>query len=114
VRDFNEGDVIVRENETGVALYIISKGRVEVVKGLGTANEQVLDTLGQGAFFGEMALFDNHPRSASVRAAQATQCLVLSQWDFKAELMQNGHIAVAMLGVMARRIRNLNAEAHTH
>jgi CRP-like cAMP-binding protein len=113
VRDYKQGDVIVDEGEAGVAFYVIAKGSVDVVKGLGTASEQVVDTLKEGQFFGEMALFDNHPRSASVRAASDCECLVLTKWDFNAEMSQNASIAVAMLAVLARRIRSLN-DAVTH
>ena len=114
VRDFKAGDVIVRESEVGVAFYIVETGRVEVVKGLGTSEEQVLDTMGPSSFFGEMALFDNHVRSASIRALEDTRCLVLTKWDFNAELNQNSHIATAMLAILARRIRHLSGEVHTH
>jgi CRP-like cAMP-binding protein len=114
VRDFKKGDVIVRENEVGVAFYVIASGGVEVVKNLGAPNEQVLGTLNAGTFFGEMALFDNHVRSASVRAATDCQCLVITKWDFNAEMTENSHIAIAMLAVLARRIRSLNEAAVTH
>jgi CRP/FNR family cyclic AMP-dependent transcriptional regulator len=114
VREFRAGDIIVRENEVGVAFYVIDTGRVEVIKNLGAAGEQVLDSMGPAAFFGEMALFDNHVRSASIRAVEDTRCLVLTKWDFNAELAQNTHIAVAMLAILARRIRHLDERAHTH
>jgi len=114
VREFKPGDVIVRENEAGVAFYIIDTGRVEVVKNLGKADEQVLAEMGPNSFFGEMALFDNHVRSASIRAREETRCLVLTKWDFNAELTQSSDLAVAMLATLARRIRQLNEGAHTH
>jgi CRP-like cAMP-binding protein len=113
VRNYKQGDVIVREGEAGVAFYVISKGSVEVVKGLAAANEQVVGSQREGGFFGEMALFDNHLRSASVRAASDCECLVLTKWDFNAEMSQNSSIAVAMMAVLARRIRALN-DAITH
>ena len=113
VREYKQGDVIVREGEAGVAFYVVSRGNVEVVKGLGTANEQVMGSVHEGSFFGEMALFDNHMRSASVRAATDCECLVLTKWDFNAEMTQNSSIAIAMLAILARRIRSLN-EAITH
>jgi CRP/FNR family cyclic AMP-dependent transcriptional regulator len=113
-RDFKKGDVIVKENEIGVAFYVIASGSVEVIKGLGSASEQVVGTLGAGTFFGEMALFDNHVRSASVRAATDCQCLVITKWDFNAEMTHNSRIAIAMLAVLARRIRALNEAAVTH
>jgi CRP-like cAMP-binding protein len=114
IREFKAGDVIVRENEVGVAFYIIDQGRIEVVKHLGTEQEQVLAEMRPGEFFGEMALFDNHVRSASIRAREDTRCLVLTKWDFNAELTQSSDLAVAMLATLARRIRQLNEEAHTH
>lgn len=114
VRDFKAGDVIVKEGEMGVAFYVVAKGRVEVIKGLGESNEQVVTTLGPDDFFGEMALFDNQLRSASVRATEETQCLVLTKWDFNAELSASGcRISLALLTVLARRIRNLT-DAATH
>lgn len=113
-REFEAGDAIVREGELGVAFYTIAKGKVEVVRGLGTANEQVLATMGEGNFFGEMALFDNEVRSASVRAVEHTECLVLTKWDFNAELTTSPTITHAMFRILARRIREANAEAPTH
>ena len=114
VREYKKDDVIVEEGEVGVAFYVIAEGHVEVVKDLGKPNEQVVAKMGPGAFFGEMALFDNQVRSASVRAVEETRCLVLTKWDFNAELTTTGgRIAVALLAVLARRIRDLT-EAATH
>ena len=114
VRDFKAGDVIVREGELGVAFYVVSTGHVEVIKGLGTGNEQTVATLGPGDFFGEMALFDNQVRSHSVRAREDTECLVLTKWDFNAELTTSSSIAMALLTVLARRLRGIQEEHHTH
>jgi CRP-like cAMP-binding protein len=113
-RNFESGDVIVREGELGVAFYIVARGKVEVVKDLGSGNEQVLASMGEGNFFGEMSLFDNEVRSASVRAAEATECLVLTKWDFNAELTTSPTITHAMFRILARRIREANGEAPTN
>jgi CRP/FNR family transcriptional regulator/CRP/FNR family cyclic AMP-dependent transcriptional regulator len=115
VREFDKGEVIVREGEPGVAFYIIAKGRAEVVKGLGTAHEQVVATVEPGGFFGEMALFDrDDTRSASVRAVEPTECYVLSKWDLNTVMeATEGRVALALLGVLARRIRRLT-DAATH
>ena len=111
-RDYKAGDVIVREGELGVAFYIVATGKVEVVKGLDTAAETVVATMGPGQFFGEMALFDNQMRSASVRAVEDTECLVLTKWDFNAELKEtDGRIALTMLSLLARRIRAMTDAA---
>jgi CRP-like cAMP-binding protein len=111
-REYKAGDTIVEEGELGVAFYIVAAGKVEVVKGLGTAAETVVATMGPGQFFGEMALFDNQVRSASVRAAEDTECLVLTKWDFNAELKEtDGRIALTMLSLLARRIRAMTDAA---
>jgi len=111
VRQYKDGDVIVKEGELGVAFYVVSKGHVEVYK---EADGQVVATMGPRDFFGEMALFDNHVRSASARAKGDCECLVLTKWDFTAELTAGGcRIATAMLAILARRIRALT-DAATH
>jgi CRP-like cAMP-binding protein len=56
-----------------------------------------------------MALLDGMPRDATVKAMDDTECLVLSRWDFVAELRTNPHIAVAMLPILSRRLRDANA-----
>ena len=114
-RQYKAGEVIVRENEAGVAFYVVARGHVEAVRGLGTDHEQVMATFGHEDFFGEMALFDNQVRSTSIRALEDTECLVLTSWDFRAELQAgNCRIAIALLAVLARRIRAMNETAHTH
>jgi CRP-like cAMP-binding protein len=114
IKNYPKGQVIVREGDLGIAFYAVSKGAVEVFSDH-DGNEQVFARLHEGDFFGEMALFDNQVRNASARAAEDTECLVLTKWDFNAELNEPGsRIASAMLPILARRIRALNAASHTH
>jgi CRP-like cAMP-binding protein len=62
-----------------------------------------------------MALFDNQMRSASVRALEDTECLVLTKWDFNAELRESdAKLAITMLALLARRIRNMTEDIATH
>ena len=108
-RQYKAGEIIVRENEAGVAFYVVASGRVEAVRGLSRGTGQVVATFGPEDFFGEMALFDNQVRSTSIRAIEDTECLVLTSWDFRAELQAgNCRIAIALLGVLARRVRAMN------
>jgi CRP/FNR family cyclic AMP-dependent transcriptional regulator len=60
-----------------------------------------------------MALLDNYLRSATVRALEDTECLVLSRWDFLAELRTSPSIAVQMLPVLSRRLREAEAQLAT-
>jgi len=114
-REYKKGETIVKEGEQAVAFFIIVKGRVEVVQAGGSKKSQALAQLGPSETFGDMALLDGAPRSASVRAVDDTTCLVLSRWDFVAELQTNPHMAVAMLPVLSRRLRDVEAKlAATH
>lgn len=103
-RVYKKGDTIVKEGEQAVAFFVVSKGKVEVTKGTG-AKKQKLSVLGAGSVFGEMALLDGGPRTATVVALEESECLVLSRWDFVAELRTNPHMAVAMLPIISKRLR---------
>ena len=61
---FKSGEVVIHEGDKGDSLYIIKKGSVEVFKTIGTGNEVTLGILPEGSYFGELSLFDEHPRSA--------------------------------------------------
>lgn len=104
-RSFNAGDVIVKEGDEGVGFFLVSSGKVSVTK-----DGHALNTLHAGDFFGEMALLDNYRRSATVTATEATKCLAMLRSDFVAELRANADLAVEMLQVMSRRVRD--ADAH--
>jgi CRP/FNR family transcriptional regulator len=108
-RAYKKGETIVKEGENAVAFYLITKGRVSVMHG-GGESQTALASLGPGEFFGEMAILDSFPRSASVVATEDTECLVLSRWDFLAEVRSNPFIAVQMLPVLSRRIRKLQQD----
>ena len=98
-RTFKAGDMIVKEGDEGVGFFLINSGEVEVARG-----GAHLATLRAGQFFGEMALFDNYRRSATVTAKSATECVAMLRSDFVAEVRGNADLAVAMLSVMARRV----------
>jgi CRP-like cAMP-binding protein len=107
------GDEIIEEgaefDEETDGIFVLVAGSVEVWTGrLDGGEERLLVTLGPGEFFGEMALLDGRPRSASVVATEETQCLVLHRWDFLRELRRNPDIGVRMLSVLSGRLRATN------
>lgn len=104
-RTFAKGSTIVNEGEQAVAFYIILKGRVEIRKG-----GKPLATKAAGESFGEMALLDGYPRSTTIVALEDTELLVMTRWDFMAELQTNPSIALAMLPVLSKTIRRLEGE----
>jgi CRP-like cAMP-binding protein len=106
-RAFKAGDVIIKEHDQAAGFFVITSGKVEVVRGADGDKPDVLNTLGQGDFFGEMALFEGFPRSATVRCLEDTECLALTRWDFRAELSSHAEIAVAVLETVVHRLRDV-------
>ena len=111
LRAYQPGEVIVREGERTAGCFIILTGQVEVVKDADTARPTVLARMGPGEIFGEMSMIDDHPRSATVRALEATECVGLRRADFMAELHRTPEIAVHMLPVLVRRLREARTTA---
>lgn len=112
-RRFKAGEVILREGEPGIALFVITEGKVQVVRHAGQANELVLGEEGPGSFFGEMTLIDEAPRSATVRALSDTICVALPRVEFRAAVREQPDIAMAMLREMSLRLRECNDRAGT-
>ena len=97
---FAPDQIIVTQGTPGQAFYLIISGRVEILR-----DGKSLGAFGPGDFFGEMSLLDQAPRSATIRALDQTQCLMLSSWDFKALLERHPSIAIKLLEVLSRRLR---------
>ena len=107
VQRFATGAVLVKEGEEANAFFVIVNGQAEVVKGLGRDDAVILETLGELDFFGEMALLDGFPRSASVKALTDCECIVLIRWDFLALIRANPQVALDILPVLSQRLRSL-------
>ena len=95
------GRVLAEIGQPGSGMFIVDEG--EVVVDLPSGGEAVL---GHGEFFGEMALLTDEPHSARVRARTAVRCIALSRRDFASLLDEEPRVAVAMLPVLARRLRD--------
>ena len=79
VEVYEPGRVILREGRVGAAFFLIVSGSVEVIKALGRPEEKVVNSLGAGDFFGEIANMKHTERVASVRALTETQCLMIQR-----------------------------------
>lgn len=104
-REYPKNSVILFEDDPGDALYIVSTGQVKVVLIGEDGREVILSVLGDGDFFGEMALIDDEPRSAHVIAMRDSHLLVLRREDFQAQLEQQPQIALKVLRVLVQRLR---------
>ena len=98
-RTYAADDTIVKEGSTGTALYIILSGRARVEREGSTLGE-----LSAGDFFGELALIEEHPRSATVVAAADTDCLLFPAWEFTALLKEHPEIAVPIMRALIGRL----------
>jgi HEAT repeat protein len=106
-REVEPGEVIVREGEESYELYLIVSGKVDILQQRGDT-EQLLNTLSSGDFFGEMASFENRPRSASVVAATPGVLLVLSQEHFRQSILQEPAIAFEICRELSARLRRFD------
>jgi CRP-like cAMP-binding protein len=97
--DIPAGQVLTKRGESGGDFFIILEGKAEVEAAEGKR------ALGPGDFFGEIALLDNGPRTATVKAATPMRCLVLGHEQFRDVLHQNGDIAVKVLRAVTQRLR---------
>ncbi len=99
-REYDAGAVVLKKGDTGLGLYVILHGEVEVRRGRNT-----LARFGPGQFFGEMTLLTQEPRSADVVAVTSARCLVLSSWEFWGWATDKPDLLRGMLTEMARRLR---------
>jgi CRP/FNR family transcriptional regulator, cyclic AMP receptor protein len=109
IRTYQRGELIVRQGEPATGCYMIASGAVEVIKEAREAPPTVLATLGAGEFFGEMAVIDDHPRSATVRALDETECVAIRRTDFLETLQRQPQIAIRLLPILVRRLRQAEA-----
>lgn len=111
-KSYADSEVIVRQGELGNCMYVIQQGQAEVL--LSKGDKQVcVAVLGEGDFFGEMALFDQEVRSATVRARGEVRALTLEKRNFLRRIHEDPSLAFRMLEKMSRRIRELNTELRT-
>ena len=108
MRKFARDEVVVREGDPGDALFLIMEGEMAVIKGMGKEQEFVLDRIGKDDFFGEMALLDGNPRSASIRSESEALVLVLNDEDFVRIMEDYPSVPLKICGVLVRRIRELH------
>ena len=102
---FEAKEPIVNAGDPGEAFYVILSGRAKVRRASGRAVAE----LGPGAYFGEMALLDGAPRSATIVAATGTACLMLTRKRFTKVLRDEPTVALALLRTLAARVRELEA-----
>jgi CRP/FNR family cyclic AMP-dependent transcriptional regulator len=108
-RRYNKDDVIFHADESGDVFCLIKEGKVKVTNTSPEGKEIILSMLGPGDFFGEMALLDNEPRSATVVATESLELVTIWRADFLQILSENFSITRKVLAELSRRLRNASS-----
>ncbi len=109
-KEFIKGEIIFREGDLGDVMYILQEGMVDLKKKV-EKGEVVLKTISKSSeFFGEMALIDGSPRSASAVAMAPTKVLVIDGKSFEKMILTNGNFALKIIKILSSRIRNTNQQ----
>ncbi len=111
-KEYPRGTLLFHEGDPGREMFIIQKGKVQVRKKVG-AGEKILTELGEGEFFGEMALLEGLNRSATVEVIEDSKILVINPGTFESLLKSNIEIAIKMLKKMAARLRTADERLET-
>ncbi len=103
-RDFPKGTILFHEGDIkSKEMYVIHKGKVKISKKVGS-QETVLAYLNQGEFFGEMAILNNKPRSATAEVVEDSKILVIDPKTFETMIKGNAEVAFRMIKKLADRI----------
>ncbi|MFH0872879.1 MAG: cyclic nucleotide-binding domain-containing protein [bacterium] len=111
-KDFTKEEVVFKEGEAGDAFYLVLEGQIRISKYVIGAGEEALAILDKGSYFGEMALIDEFPRSASAIAHTDCRLLLMDKADFSQLLSNHKELAYKLLWVfcqtLSQRLRETN------
>jgi CRP/FNR family cyclic AMP-dependent transcriptional regulator len=103
-REFPAGHVLFKDGEPGLEMYVIQTGKVRLSKTV-RGVEKTLAVVGAGAFFGEMSILNNKPRSATATVEEDAKLLVIDPKTFEAMVRGNAEIAVRLIKTLAQRLQ---------
>ena len=106
--DFDAGQYIVLQGQVGTGLYFIVDGAARVLRGT-----EEIASLGPGDFFGELAVIDQMPRSASVQASERTRCLAVASWDLLDLIETDPKFSLNLIKGLVTRLREQGFQ-HRH
>jgi CRP-like cAMP-binding protein len=112
-RRFRRGEVIFHVGDPGDALFVILAGEVKISLPSETGDEAILATLRPGEFFGELALLDGAPRSASASALSATETVMMPRDRFRELIASEAPVRDALLAALATELRRLTTRSST-
>jgi len=107
VRTFSKNTIIISEGDNSDSMYVVLSGKVKVFLSDDEGKEIIINILKEGDYFGELALLDESPRSASVMTLGESKLAVLSKTAFDECLKANPQIALQVIKGLSLRLRNL-------
>jgi CRP/FNR family transcriptional regulator len=107
-RQFEQGEVVFREGDESDTCYIVRTGRTRAIREHPDGRSITLAQFGPGEIFGELAMFDDERRSATVETLEATELVAILGGDMRRLLREHADIAVKLLGSLGRRLRETN------
>jgi len=111
-RTYPRNSVILNQGDEATSLYIVLSGRLKVYRSDAEGREFILATLSEGDHFGELALVDDAPRSASVATLEPCKLLSLSKASFQESLMGQSKLATQLIQRLAGKVRRLTDSAY--
>jgi CRP/FNR family cyclic AMP-dependent transcriptional regulator len=107
-REYQAGDVLFREGESGDVMFVIQAGAVRITKQAG-GEDKVLALLGPGEFVGEMAILNSKPRTATATVVEAARCIVIDSKTLESMVARNAEIALRLIKKLAKRLDSADA-----
>lgn len=107
-RRFDAGEVVFREGDESSTCYIVRSGHARAVREHTDGRSITLANFGPGDIFGELAMFDNERRSATVEALETTEAIAILAGDMRRLLREHPDIAVKLLSALGRKLRKTN------
>ncbi len=107
-RRFDAGEVVFREGDESNTCYIVRSGQARAIREHSDGRSITLANFGPGDIFGELAMFDNERRSATVEAIETTEAIAILGGDMRRLLRQHPDIAIKLLSALGRRLRETN------
>ncbi|MGH2952966.1 MAG: cyclic nucleotide-binding domain-containing protein [Solirubrobacterales bacterium] len=107
-RRWNEGETVIEEGKGGAGFWVIEAGNATI-----SVRGKSINTLGPGEHFGEIALLDDGPRSATVTAATDLTCFGIVAWEFAPFVRENPDVAWTLMQTLAARLRDAESRRAT-
>ena len=109
-RIYSDGEVIARQGELGDCMFVVQRGRVQIVLEGPDGSETPLGVIEEGDLFGEMAILEKQRRSATARALGEARVLTVDRRTFLRRVKEDPTLALNILRSLSHRIRHMNQE----